>query len=333
MTRGLLLLAGLLVACSDGQKNLAGAEEPFRVRNAQFFEGALPGTDPPPAGTPVDPDGPPRVIGFNINASLIVTQGQGGKKLPGFLTTNAWSVGLALKNLGTGWWLVPAGDVDTTTTPPSLTFSAVADFGEDIPTGPTSVVAVALDDQGVGGPQFAQPLCIASSGPEGAAACPGGSLPAAAITLSWDTNVDLDLQVLTPDGKLVTPKHPFVNDDEGDLTKPHIDRDSNPNCVLDGARRESLIWPTVAPGQGTTEAPSGLYGVYVNLYSACGQQAVHFRVQISVAASADSGGAGAGGDDADTVENVVFDRSGEMVAIQTNASDDAGLFVTQYDFE
>jgi hypothetical protein len=329
--RRVLLLAVLVAACSDGQKSLLGAEEPFRLRNAQFFEGALPGSAPVPPGTPISDDGPPRIIIFSLTGSLIVTQGQGGKKLPGNATTNTWSIGMTLKNAGTGWWLIPVGDLDSTTNPPTLAFSGIADFGLDIPVGPTSVVGVALDDNGVAGPHLEQPLCIASTGPDGASACPGGSpIPAAAITLTWDTPVDLDLQVLTPDGKLVTSRHPYIDDDDkGDTTKPHIDRDSNVNCVIDGVQRESLIWPT--PAQGEPELPSGAYGIYVNLFSPCGQQAVHFRVQVTEAAPSDTGAAGASNDD-EMIEKVLFDRAGELVASQTNATDSTGLYVGDYDF-
>ncbi len=334
MIRRVLLVAALTAACSDGQKNLAGAEDAFRLRNGEHFDGALPGSDPLPAGTPIKDGDPPRIVVFSLTGSLVVVQGQGGKKIPGNATTNTWSIGMALSNAGNGWWMIPVGDLDSTSTPPTLGFSAVADFGQDVPVGPTLVEAVALDQQGNAGPKSEQSLCIASSGPDGASECPGGApVPAAAITLTWDTEVDLDLQVLTPDGKLVTPRHPFVNDDdEGDPTKPHIDRDSNANCVIDGARRESLIWPTPKPGKGTAVVPSGLYAVYVNLFSPCGQQAVHFDVQISMAAPNDMGAGGAGSDGTDTVEKVLFERAGELVAVQANPTNSNGLFVTQYDF-
>jgi hypothetical protein len=327
-----VLLAALLAsACSDGQKNPAGAAEPFRLRNAEFFPGSLPGSAPLPAGTPFTDDEPARIVVVALGS--IVTQGQASRGISGNATTKTWSIGMELQGLGTGWWMVPVGDLDGTMVPPNLSFSAKADFGLNLPVGPAALELVAIDQQGVAGPHTEFPFCIASSGPAGVSSCPATKVqvPAAAITLSWDVNADLDLQVTTPDGKLVTPKDPYVSDDDaGDTTKPHVDRDSNPNCVIDGARRESLIWPT--PKTGSAALPSGRYGINVNMYAACGQQAVHFKVQVTTAAPADTGAAGAG-DDAELIEKVTFERSGELVPVQTNPTESKGLFVTEYDFE
>lgn len=331
--RRLLCLAALLqAACSDGQASIVGTAEPFSVRGAQFFEGALPGT---PAEKSVFMDGDPPQIGLTL-ASSVVQRGFGGKKLSAHLTMNAVSAGFALKGLGTGWWMLPAGDPDTSTTPPSLSLTATADVGEGVPLGLNTILAVALDEAGRAGPQFEQSLCVSSAGPEGNSACPGGApLPAAAITLTWDTQVDLDLEVMTPDGKLVSPKYPSVDDlgkgQTFDPTSPHIDRDSNANCVLDGVRSESLIWPTRTADQGETELPSGVYDVYVNLFDACGQRAVDFDLTITRAAAASDGGGGAGAE-GDAVEQTLLSRTGEIIAVQSSETG-PGLFVAEYDFE
>jgi hypothetical protein len=339
--RALPLLLLAVSACSDGQEALTGFNEPLRVRGAEFIKGALPGSPPVEKPGMFEDGDPARVFNFNIPTSLIVAQGQGGKKVPVFVSTNSASVGYALKGLGTGWWVIPTGDLDTSINPPALTVPAVADFSQDIPVGPKTLVAVALDANGRAGAQLNQFLCVASNGPAGASECPGGApVPVAAITLTWDTQVDLDLQVLTPDGKLVSAKHPNVDDipknGSFDPNKPHIDRDSNPNCIIDGARRESLIWPTNPDNPAKSEAPAGLYLVYVNLFSACNQQAVRFHVQITqaVAAPVEEGAAGASGDGSDAlVERVMSDTSGEMIAVQASPGAPTGMFVTQYDFE
>jgi len=340
----LLVLALGAPSCSDGQSNLVPSSEAFTVRGAQFVRGSLPGTPPlPPSAPAFEPGDPPRIINFQIQTSLTVTQGQAGKKLPAFLTTNAASVGLALEGVSTGFWVLPTGDIDTTSGTPRLTLNATADFGDTVPVGNTHIVGVALDANGVAGPQYQQHICIAGAGPAGASQCPDGApAPAAAITLTWDTQVDLDLQVMTPDGKLVTSKHPYIDDPDkkqpADPSKPHIDRDSNPNCALDGVRRESLIWPTDPADPAGSEMPSGVYGVYVNLYSACKEQAVHFHVQVMTAVpgppDADAGAAGAGGDDANTrVEQVWLDKSGELIAVQASPTAPTGLFVTEFNFQ
>ena len=335
----LALLALGALSCSDGQSNLVPADEPIKVRGAQFIKGAVPGTAPV---TGAWNEGDPARI-TSMSLYNVVPQGFGGKKITGQVTTNASATGLAMKGLGTGWWLQPAGDIDTSGTAPVLTLSSTVDFSDSIAVGDAHLIGIALDANGVAGPQYEQYVCVFSSGPAGTSTCPGGTpAPAAAITLTWDTQVDLDLQVLTPDGKLVTPKHPYVDDPDKkqpvDPSLPHIDRDSNPGCAIDGVRRESLIWPTdPADPEGST-VPAGVYGIYVNFYSACNQQAVRFHVQVMTAVpgppDADAGAAGAGGDDASNrVEHVLLDKSGELIAAQATPSAPTGLFVTEYNFQ
>lgn len=308
--------------------------EPFRVQKAQFFGGALPGTPPvsmPPQYVPGDL---PIITDMLVNGVQFL-QGSGGKKLSGRTSENGYSVGLQAEGLGSGWWMIAAGDMDTSYTPPRAAFTAVTDFAHDLKPGPFPVLFVALDREGRSGAQFREPLCVISAGPDADSACNGTPLPAAAISLTWDTNVDIDLAVLTPDGKLVTPKHPQVHDvpkgDTGELS-PHIDRDSNANCVLDGYRSESLIWPTLTEAQGETEHPEGLYQVFVNLFDPCGQQAVRYRLKITTAEPAgDDGAAGAGGDER-TVEHVWVEKSGELIAIQSSPADEKGTYVTEFTF-
>jgi hypothetical protein len=235
--------------------------------------------------------------------------------------------------------MIAAGAIDGTQTPPGYTLGASADFSDSIPVGPTFLVAVALDPQGHAGPQYQQVACISSNGPAGAAACGGGDPPVAAITLSWDTQLDLDLQVVAPDGTIVSPAHPTLHDPPKtgtvDPNAPRINRDSNANCVIDGQRSESLIWPTVPANKGTTEYPSGTYLIYANLFDPCGQQAVTFHATVSqaVAATGDNGAAGAGASDETTmVEQVVYDQAGEMIARQANSTRSLGLYVGSYTF-
>ena len=336
MTRAWSLLAGawLALGCGDSHENLQGAGEPFRIRGAQFVAGALPGSTPTDA--PYVPGAPPQIRISTPN--YVIQQGYGGLKLAGSLTGNGWSGGLALSGQGSGWWLIPAGDVDATQTPPGFSLSATADFNDTIPTGPTFLVGVALDTDGRAGPQYRQAVCISSNGPAGNAACGGATPPVAAITLSWDTQVDLDLQVVAPDGTIVSSAHPGLHEPPktgpADPNSPHLNRDSNANCVIDGQRSESLIWPTVAPDKGTTEYPAGTYLIYANLFDPCGQPSVNFhaRVSMAVAAADESGAAGASGG-GPMIEQTVLDRAGEFIARQANSSKTLGLFVASYDFE
>ena len=52
-------------------------------------------------------------------------------------------------------------------------------------------------------------LCVDGVIPDNFNVCaPNLPPPAAVLSLDWDTAADLDLQVTTPDGKLVDAKHP-----------------------------------------------------------------------------------------------------------------------------
>jgi len=293
-----LFAFGCALGCGDEQSNPSGIGEPFRVQRAQYFEGTLPGSPPQPPDmmTSWEPGDPARVIDMMVTG-VQIEQGTGSKRLPGRASNNTYSIGLSAPSVSTGWWMIGAADLDTSVD--RVTFTAIADFSHSLRPGPLPVLLVGLDREGNAGVQFREPLCITSTGPEKDAACNGTPLPAAAITLTWDTNVDLDLVVLSPEGRLVSGKNPPLHKlDKGDTGElsPHVDRDSNGNCVLDGVRTESLIWPTLTEDQGETERPSGLYQVYANLFDPCGQQTVRFHLTITTSAPAsDEGAAGGGG--------------------------------------
>src|SRR5207342_845537 len=108
--------------------------------------------------------------------------------------------------------------------------------------------------------------------------------PAAVISLSWDNAADLDLQVVTPEGVVVSPKHPTTvpEDEEPDPSAPvgTIDRDANLACS-GGQNQENLVWKD-AP-------PSGRFEVYVNMFDSCRQPAVRFNVKFYLAAETDDG--------------------------------------------
>ena len=98
------------------------------------------------------------------------------------------------------------------------------------------------------------------------------------VTLTWDTEADLDLHVVIPN--VVDPttpieiwaKHPIgipiptlemPIDPYAVATAPYLDFDSNANCVIDGRRQENVIFQ--AP------PPPGSYAVLVDTPSLCGQ--------------------------------------------------------------
>ncbi len=180
---------------------------------------------------------------------------------------------------------------------------------------------VAIDGNGRAGSQFATNLCVASDIPDNLSACSAGSKPPfTVLSLAWDTPVDLDLRVITPQGKVVDPKHPStalaVNGRIDATAKGTgiFDTDAGRNCVVSGHRRENLVWqdPPLA----------GTYFVYVSLYSACGQSAVHFDLSVNRPGATRAGGIR-------ELEST-YDQAGELLAVDADAGTTLGLFVTEF---
>lgn len=316
---GLFALA--LGACSQGQNSVIGPNEPFRMRgsNVQFVHGKLPGVTPGEdlAGATELPT----IAAVDLN-SLIVSQG-GSKSISGRASANASSVAIAMEGVGSGYWVVPTRSQDPITG--ELTWGVasasqsglVADFDLGLRSGIRPLHLVAIDENGQAGVQFIQKLCVRSAVPDNLNSCESSVAPPAAVfSLSWDTNADLDLQVLTPDGLLITPKRGSTTDaDAGPASKPagSIDHDSNANCVADGVRRESLIFQTDAPSPG--------YLFFANLHDACKQPVVRFNMQVW-SAKVD--------EDGSTHLELTFQRGGELLDSQVNPGSGRGLFVGAY---
>jgi hypothetical protein len=98
------------------------------------------------------------------------------------------------------------------------------------------------------------------------------------VSLTWDTEADLDLHVVNPLGEEIyhdkrttldtfSPGAP--GSDAGSYG--YLDIDSNANCAIDGRRQETVTW-VGAP-------PSGQYSVRVDATSLCGQAIAHYSVR------------------------------------------------------
>jgi hypothetical protein len=327
MGRASCTLACLIsfAALGCGQAD-SGAAHAFRVRDAQFFAGELPGT---PAGDmsgsagPLAADGgdagPPRITSVET-ANLDVFQGQGGKAFRGRASKNAASLAIALADSepNPGYWVLPTGAPDPSTD--ELTWNAVTDFGSSIPTGKHDLVLVAIDSQGRAGEQLVLALCVTGRVPDNGSACyPNKQPPHAVISLQWDVNADLDLQVVEPGGRVVDSQHPSdaSTADGGMGGEPSsvgvIDRDSNAGCSVDGLRTENMVW--------NGAVPAGTYGIYVNLFDACKQSAVRFRIAVYT---------DDGADPPTLIERLV--KNGELLDIAADPRAERGLFVTEYAF-
>lgn len=333
----LAFLFGILgIACSSGDQ--LGLDEPFQVsfkdpqgnvRPAQFFRGEL------PVAPPLQDAGAGRSLGGTDAAAAtpIVTgiqyygpvfyQGEGNRSVEVDLSPSAASVGLRLADVGSGYWVVPAG---TYNPPPLDQFVAdtLLNFGLTIPSRYHDLQLVAFDQNGNSGPQRKESICIASRVPDAFNSCqPTSKLPKAVISLTWDTNADLDLEVMTPEGLLVSPKNPFAVVPDGGTLDPNvvasIDRDSNASCRIDGIRAENLVWPAASSG------PHGLYHIYVNMFSACGQTSARFRVEVYSAVPAPDGGG--------NYLKLYFAQGGELLDMSANGGSDIGLFVSDFRFQ
>jgi hypothetical protein len=254
-----------LAACGEAAEHApSGLEEPFvasyvpvretRAVAAQFFQGEL------PKGSS---EGPTTSI---TNRQSAVFPGTSGKRIGGNSGITATSVAMKFKDLGTGFWVVPTTipDADLKGT---ILWDAQLSFSRNLPAGRLTLQVVSSDPDGHFGEPTEIPLVVQPTIPQA---------PVVA-SLTWDTNADLDLQIMTPDGRTLDPKHPATTSKVDGGYPPGtgvLDRDSNAGCVLDGIRRENVVW--------NDYPPPGIYLAKVDMFSACGEAVANFAFQIYV---------------------------------------------------
>jgi hypothetical protein len=326
MTRALLLplaWSAALASCG-GQpaSSAAAATQPFRVEGAQFLEGALPGLPESPATVDAGPAATPTVTDVQVQTNSIAP-GTEGLDFAGHASPTAQTIEVRFADLGTGYWLVPVGVPDPSANN-FLTWQFTADFGHDIPPGPHALLFAAVDANGASGTQSSLAFCVDTPVPDNFNACsPKLAPPAAVLSLTWNTAVDLDLIVQTPTGatvggKVVTTAPPgtSVKAASGG-SNGVLDHDSNRNCAIDGIQREDIVWQT-AP-------PAGLYEVWVDLFRSCGQPAASFTVSLWLPQADGDGG-----------QHLVQQprlAAGELLAAQANGGAGRGLFVGSFNFQ
>jgi hypothetical protein len=320
----LVASAALVVGC--GEEPLTRAlNEPVRVHDGQFHEGSLPGSAPLTAeeiaGGAALQD--PYVTSLSYPTDT-VSQGYAGYVLRGRATPNAATVALRFADVGSGYWTVPVSAPDPFNND-EYTWTVVLDLSPRVERGRHPLRVTVFDDAGRAGTQSELPFCVTSFVPDNLNSCnPKNAPPAAVLSLAWDTEVDLDLRVITPNGKIVDARHPSTalpgEDGKLDTNAPGtgvIDRDSNRNCISDGIRTENLVWKD-KPNAGT-------YLVYANLNSACGESRVRFTASLYVSVP---------GAEPETFQQVQsFRESGQLHAIDANSGTKLGLFVTQFDVQ
>jgi hypothetical protein len=320
---GASLACAALLSCS-GEPASSAAEvlEPIRVEGAQFIAGPLPGSPEPPASADAGPAATPTVTDVQVQTNTIAP-GLQGLDFGGHASPSAQTVAVRFADLGTGYWVVPVGVPDPSANN-ALTWQFTADFGHDIAPGPHALLFAAVDGNGASGTQSSLPFCVDTPVPDNHNACsPKIAPPAAVLSLTWNTAVDLDLIVRTPSGAVVGGKQVTTAPPGSSIKAASggsngvLDHDSNRNCVIDGIQREDIVW------QATPAA--GLYEVWVDLYRACGQPAASFDVSLWLPESNADGGKR-------LIEQPRL-AAGELLAAQANGGTGPGLFVGSFNFQ
>jgi hypothetical protein len=266
----LTLLTALTVGCEQSPY-ASGVSEAFQIRDATFVLGALPEDE--------TAEGPSVVYAASVG--YVVTQGQGNIQYTGLVTKDSYAVLITAQGVSEGYWIVTLDGPDVTQNN-DLLFDLTADFTREMPYGLQTLSFVSTDETGAPGPRYDSTLCVLPDvSSNNLAACdPEVEPQSAVVSLRWDTNVDLDLRVLTPEGKLVSWKAPTTAIADGTIPKEDLEdpatgeltRDSNGNCDIDGIRLESLVFPG--------EPPPGEYKLYASLHATCGQPTVHYGASV-----------------------------------------------------
>jgi hypothetical protein len=314
-----LALGSTALAGCSGVDATIGPGEPLRVTQGSFQRGELPGEPPPAADAP--PDAPKKDPHVTLIESVnnVIAPGQGEKSLSGRATEGAVAIGLRFGDIGSGYWVVPAGSLDPQA-PGERDWKLGFEIARDAPPGLHTLRIAAIDDAGRAGTQAELPVCITSPVPDNLNACdPTIAPPVTVVSLSWDGAADLDLGVVTPSGKVVSAKHPSTATGAPPKPDPNedgvIDHDANAGCG-DRTGRESLVWQS-KPAAGT-------YLVYADLFSACGDASATFVVTVYVAESRGDG----------TSSLVPKLRvPGELLAAQADGGGSKGLYVTAFSIQ
>lgn len=311
-----LLVVGTL-GCS-GETLSRGLTEPLRIDNAQFEEGDLPGikADSEAAQAESVSELPSLV---SLSALSTVPPGAVDRSISGTATPNTVSVGIRFEDLGSGYWVLPTTTADVFSAG-ELAWGGLASYARQPEPGKHKLLAVAVDKDGNAGVQANLNVCLLPEVPDNGNVCdPSKDPPKLVISLAWNSPVDLDLRVVTPDGKIVDAKHPTtaLADEDGKVDPTaeglgHIATDSNAGCELDGQQRENLVFQA--------RPPAGDYLVYANLFEACEQPSVEFTLTLHSSIPADD----------HFTQLETLRKSGGLQAVHANGGAALGTFLTQF---
>jgi hypothetical protein len=267
----LALVAALAAGCggtSPSSGLTAYLRVSFRTQSSQVVPAQF---VPGPLATVTDAT-KPTVDSVAANSSMVYP-GAVGRGMSGRISGTGTAILVGLPN-DSGHWVVPAGTADIDT-PGDFSFDLSLSYSPELPLGDTSLVFRAVDAQGVVGPAYVLPLTVFQPIPAGALV----------VSLSWDTESDLDLHVQVPN--VNDPNAPYYVWSRNPVALPprmpgdplptadeiaaagQLDFDSNAACVIDGRRQENLVFPN--------PPPSGAYQVKVDAFSLCGQATARWQ--------------------------------------------------------
>ncbi|MDX2050900.1 MAG: hypothetical protein SFV15_00825 [Polyangiaceae bacterium] len=311
----LFLAACGLVACG-ADPITAGLEQPIRIRDAQFRTGDLPGLTPLSAEQTqagVEPTFP-AVRSASVSNGLL-NPGAVDVSISGRTSTDAYSVGVRIEGEGSGYWVAPVSAPDPVNQG-ELTWNLSASFAPDLKPGAKKLLIAAFDAQGHAGTQTEADICVLPPFKDNLNACnPKKKPPELVVSLTWDSDADLDLRIVTPTGAVLDAKHPSGAAGKGAPPSGGVlEEDSGRDCSTAGIRREDAVWK---------EKPaSGRYVVYANLFDPCGTRAVPWSATIRASAP---------GPLPDTFETrQVAQRSGTLLDVQANGGAKIGTFVLEF---
>lgn len=311
--------SSLVVACSD--RSLTEAlEEPIRVHDAQFVEGELPGKRPRTAEEIQEGIAPENPTTTAASTDLgYLRQLSANVRFHGWATDDAVAVAVRFADQGSGYWVLPAGPADPAANG-DLVWDFLADFGASLEPGLHDLLIAAIDEDGNSGTQNESTVCVNSLVPDNGNACyPEIAPPDLVIGIEWDSDVDLDLIVQTPDGSTIDSNDPTSAepDDAGNIDTEGpgvgtLDLDSNKDCQIDGRNREHVVF--------ANRPLAGTYRVYANLNRACGESSVRYLVSLHSRVNTEDGY------DVESDERA----AGELIAVQANGGSKLGTFVTEF---
>jgi hypothetical protein len=303
-----LAFAALQAGCSDhpSEYGTGSAEEPLHV-TYKDLKGAVLDGQFVPGPIPQGSAGPEVQTITSLNPLMIA--GTIGKHVTGDVGPGSFSVAVRFDDIGTGYWIVPVGPPDPQV-PGALTYDFLYDVARSAPPGRHRMLLSAANGDGTFGPLNEFPVLIKGPRPDGHVV----------VSLTWDTNADLDLVVVTPSGKRVDPKHvntAAVDPDAGAVPSDtgQLDRDSNAACMRDEYREEDLVWPAGNPDAGVppVQPEPGEYTVNVDEFESCGAPATDFVLGIWVDGQQ------------------AYSQAGRLLDVQADEGG-PGLFVTNFHF-